>query len=385
MRETVGLYIRLLDRSYQKVNPKAKTQPEGTYHLRYQQNGKRLWRAVAGNDLNLAIACQKRQEAALLTATPMQPRPEAETRLTVDEAIAEYLTDMFDTKAPKTHGGSKRTLARFRQSCRREFLEDITEWDLQNFVRFLRTEDLSNRTIFNIFQGVNSFLRVHKILLGTSILKKLGGEYDTKIVTAYTKEEIAALFAACDEEERMVWEFFLTSGCREGEVAHTEWGDLDFTKCTLHVQPKPERGWKPKDREDRFVPLPRELMAKLQAKRNGAAANALVFPNGRGGVEGHFLRRLKLAGRRAGIESSLELHKFRKSFACWHSDNNVPVRALQGWLGHSSLVVTMSYLRGTEAGSETAQAAANSTFAVALARPHTRRQDNLVLGQTGLR
>jgi integrase/recombinase XerD len=364
MRETVGLYIRLLDRSYQKVNPKAKTQPEGTFHLRYLQNGKRIWRAIPGNDLNLAMACQKRQEAALLTATPMQPRPEVESRLTVDESTALYLSDMYDSKSPKTWGGSKRTLARFRKSCRREFLEDVTESDLQNFVRFLRTENLSNRTIFNVFQGVNSFLRVHKIFLGTAILKKLGGEYEEKVVVAYTKAEVAALLSVCDEAERLVWEFFLKSGCREGEVSHVEWGDLDFTKNVLHIQPKPERGWKPKDKEDRHVPISRELMVKLAAKRNGAAANALIFPNGQDGVEGHFLRRLKSAGKRAGIESSLELHKFRKSFACWHSDNNVPVRALMGWLGHSSLDVTMNYLKGTDACSAAAQAAANSTFEV---------------------
>ena len=365
MRETVGLYIRLVDRTYRKVNPKAKTQPEGKFCLRYRQNGKRIWRTVAGTDLNLAIACQRRQEASLLTAAPMRPRPEVETRLNVDEAIALYLSDLYDTKSPKTYGGSRRTLARFRKSCRREFLEDITEADLQQFVRFLRTENLSNRTIFNVFQGLNSFLRVHKIFLGSAILKKLGAEYADKIVVAYTKEEVAALLSVCNEQEKLVWQFFLTSGCREGEVAHTEWGDLDFTKNTLHIQPKPERSWRPKDKEDRFVPLPRELMAKLEAKRNGAAANALVFPNRDGNVQGHFLRQLKVAGKKAGIESRLELHKFRKSFACWHSDNNVPVRALMGWLGHSSLDVTMNYLKGTDAWSAAAQAAANSTFASA--------------------
>jgi integrase/recombinase XerD len=365
-RETVGLYIRLSsDRTYRKVNPKSKTQPAGTFCLRYKQHGKRIWRTVAGTDLNLAIACKKRQEAALITATPAQPRPEVESRLTVDESIALYLSDMYDSKSPKTYGGSRRTLARFRKSCRRDFLEDITEADLQLFVRFLRTENLSNRTIFNTFQGLNSFLRINKIFIGSPILKKLGGEYDEKVVTAYTKQEVAALLSACDEEDKLVWEFFLKSGCREGEVSHIEWTDLDFTRNTLHVQPKPERGWKPKDKEDRFVPIPRDLMAKLEARRNGAAANALVFPNRRGGCEGHFLRRLKLAGKRAGIESSLELHKFRRSFACWHSDNNVPPRALMGWLGHSSLTVTMSYLRGTDAASDTAQAAANSTFVFA--------------------
>ena len=85
MRETVGLYIRLVDRTYRKVNPKAKTQPEGKFCLRYRQNGKRIWRTVAGTDLNLAIACQRRQEASLLTAAPMRARPEVETRLNVSK------------------------------------------------------------------------------------------------------------------------------------------------------------------------------------------------------------------------------------------------------------------------------------------------------------
>ena len=63
-RETVGLYIRLSsDRTYRKVNPKSKTQPAGKFCLRYKHGGKRVWRTVAGTDLNLAIAVKKRQEA----------------------------------------------------------------------------------------------------------------------------------------------------------------------------------------------------------------------------------------------------------------------------------------------------------------------------------
>ncbi len=84
-RETVGLYIRLSsDRTYQKVNPRSKIQPAGKFCLRYKQHGKRIWRTVAGTDLNLAIACKKNQEIALLTASPMKPRPEADTRLKGD-------------------------------------------------------------------------------------------------------------------------------------------------------------------------------------------------------------------------------------------------------------------------------------------------------------
>ena len=34
-----------------------------------------------------------------------------------------------------------------------------------------------------------------------------------------------------------MWAFFWWSGCREGEVSHAEWCDLDFRKNVLHVQP----------------------------------------------------------------------------------------------------------------------------------------------------
>jgi hypothetical protein len=53
-------------------------------------------------------------------------------------------------------------------------------------------------------------------------------------------------------------------------VAHTEWCDLNFQKNVLHVQPKPDRGWKVKDREDRFMPIPASLMAKLKARQGKA-------------------------------------------------------------------------------------------------------------------
>lgn len=59
---------------------------------------------------------------------------------------------------------------------------------------------------------------------------------------------------------------------REGEVAFTEYNDLDFKANVLHIQPKPDRGFRLKGKkngdkstQDRFVLLP-ALMAKLQRR-----------------------------------------------------------------------------------------------------------------------
>jgi len=53
---------------------------------------------------------------------------------------------------------------------------------------------------------------------------------------------------------------------------------------------------------------------------------------------------------------SWELHRFRKTFACWHHERNrVSVNTLREWLGHESLDVTLAYLKGSDAASEPVQ------------------------------
>jgi integrase len=72
-------------------------------------------------------------------------------------------------------------------------------------------------------------------------------------------------------------------------VAHAEWCDLNFQKNVLHVEPKPGRGWKVKDREDRLMPIPASLMAKLKARQGKAQSHDLIFPAKNGGVQGHLI------------------------------------------------------------------------------------------------
>jgi integrase len=275
------------------------------------------------------------------------------------------LEDVKAGKAPKTYQARQRMLGLFQESCSKQFLDQITEQDCEHFIRFLRKKyngPKGARTVYNCFQGLNTFLRAQhpKIEIAGPLLGKL--DYDEKVVEAYTPAELKALFKACDAEERLVWEYFLWSGCREQEVSHAEWCDLDFTKNVLHVQPKPERNWKVKDREDRFVPIPPEVMAKLKAARDDAKPGDLIFPNDQGKPQGHFLRLLQNAVKDAGIGGKWELHKFRKTFASMHHESGVSVRTLQDWLGHSDLQTTMAYLKGSDAAAKHSQALVNKTF-----------------------
>ena len=54
----------------------------------------------------------------------------------------------------------------------------------------------------------------------------------------YEQEELYKLFKACNEEERLWFEFFLMTGMREQEVMYTYWSDVNFAASTVRVSHK---------------------------------------------------------------------------------------------------------------------------------------------------
>jgi integrase/recombinase XerD len=333
------------------------------YYVTWLQGTKQQFENVGKNAVD-AWQAKLSREALLQGVTGAAEQvAKSGKRVTVADAIEEFLADVKAGKSIKTHQARTRMLDLFKESCSKTYFDQLTEGDCQQFIRFLRKRYDSAkgaRTVYNCFQGLNTFLRSQKIFIAGELLGKL--DYDEKVVEAYTPSELKELFEACDSEERLVWEYFLGSGCREGEVAHAEWRDLDFQRNVLHVQPKPERGWKVKDREDRFVPIPAHVVAKLKAYRGKADAKDLIFPAENGGAQGHFLRILKNFVKENDIAGTWELHKFRKTFATLHHESGISVRTLQDWLGHADLETTMAYLKGSDAASAHSQAQVNRTF-----------------------
>ena len=65
----------------------------------------------------------------------------------------------------------------------------------------------------------------------------------------------------------------------------------------------------------------------------------LVFPNGKGKTDGHFLRKLKAIAKKAGVEGAV-LHRFRKSYADTLHEEGVSVTTIRVRFGHESLDMT---------------------------------------------
>jgi integrase len=105
-------------------------------------------------------------------------------------------------------------------------------------VKFLREHDsdLDDRTVHNIFETLNTFLRTRDILIAGKILAEL--DYAEKPPKPYSKQELKDMFTAIDDEEKLLYGLFLNSGVRDAEMQNTEYTDFNREKCTLHVQPK---------------------------------------------------------------------------------------------------------------------------------------------------
>jgi integrase/recombinase XerD len=192
--------------------------------------------------------------------------------------VADYLEETELTKKPKTLAAYRTALSYFTESCHELNLEDIDRMDLLKFCAFLRDEkEQAPRSEYNKFENLMAFLKANGIrgLVG----KNDWPRYTEEEPEMYEKEELGKLFAACDAEERLWYEFFLMTGMREQEVMYTYWSDVNFAASTVRVTHKPDRGWTPKAYKEREIPIPPTLAKSLKAwKAKADKTCSLVFP-----------------------------------------------------------------------------------------------------------
>ena len=122
-----------------------------------------------------------------------------------------YLDDIKSTKKPKTYAAYKTALDYFTECCTRGTVQEIQRGDLLKFSAFLRDKKkLSPRTCWNKFSNVMSFLKAQ----GTRglVSKNDWPRYVEDEPEVYEREELDKFFAACDQQERLWFEFFLMTG-----------------------------------------------------------------------------------------------------------------------------------------------------------------------------
>jgi integrase/recombinase XerD len=372
--------------------------PTGSFYLRHvNDNGKQEW-VAAGHTFAEATALRDKLLAhkhATKQGLTVEQAEDLENvgRVSVKEAAAKFLKAKEHT-AKRTVAAYRLALDCFIESLpsRVRFMDEVTEPTVRNYVDAMSTAGLSPKTIKNRVLVV-SFLLKHQGSKVKTNWKELP-EVEEQPVKVFEQNELRKVFQAMNDKEHSVFSFFLGSGCREQEVSHAEWSDLDLQHRIFTVSAKPEWGFAPKSHEARQIPLPEELVTMLKARKKHSDTK-LIFPNRDKRPNGHFLRILKRVALRAGLncghctgttskltgkdkdkiitkyhqrpngsdalEAKLNggkklsckdnpvceqwyLHRFRKTFATKMHHNGMRLIDLQKILGHRSLKTTERYL-----------------------------------------
>lgn len=211
---------------------------------------------------------------------------------------------------------------------------------------------------------------VSQLLKANGITKLLSNrdwpDYVEPIRSIYEPEEIQALLKACDEDERVLYLCYLLTGLRDKEMRYLTWRDIDLRTQAIRVTRKPLYGFKPKNKEEREVPVPASMIAALRKYKNSKKPlpDALVFPNESGRPDKRHEFKLKRIALNAKMNcgqciskhgnkcsegpycSKFFLHKFRHTFATRNLQDHIcDIKTLQNWMGHKDLASTMIYLK----------------------------------------
>lgn len=189
----------------------------------------------------------------------------------------------FGVRTPETYECRLGFLTEFKPDA---YMGEIDGDFIKGFRRFLRKhqKDLGDRTSYNITQAVSTFLIKNGRSVAKPILKEMS--FPPTEVIRYSEADLQKFFGACDEEEELIFKFFLHSMAREMEVAHCEVRDLKFDKSILHICPKPDKGFRLKGKRSGQakkgckVAIPSLFMARMKKFCAGKAPRDLIFTNG---------------------------------------------------------------------------------------------------------
>jgi integrase len=360
--------------------------PEGTYYLEWREQGKRHRKAIADFASVTEAARLKAVEVEAFKAG-MITRPAAQITplrngVTLAAAVDRYLAMVEVGRSHRTFISYRYTLRQLLvPSYKKVSADDVAREDILDFMARCYELGLGHRTVYDKLVVVLQFFKRQ----GKSGLVASSDwpRYVEKIRPIYEPEEIQSMLTHARADEAIFLKFMLSSGFRDQEAQHVCWRDLDFRQSHVRVTAKALWDFRPKNWEERVVPLPSVLidqLRRLKETRNALPAQ-LLFPNKRGNPNSENDTIVKRVADRAKLNCGqcvtkhgnrcaqgpychhFFLHKFRHTFATEHLRHGVDIRTLQTWLGHRDIQSTMVYLKGVQSKDALAKVNAGSLAA----------------------
>lgn len=252
----------------------------------------------------------------------------------------------------RTHAGYLRAVRKLADYCQTS-PDKITEAQLRKFFLHMKNDlHYAYGTLRVAFSGVKFFytrtcrrswktLATMKLQNVKTLPEVITREQVRRIIDATTTQRMEAYF----------WTVY-SLGLRMQESLNLQVGDIDGDRRLVHVH----RG---KGAEDRYVPLPTSTLHLLRQYWATHRHQRFLFPaDGRNhtgmstakttmsptAVQGA----IKKITRQINFGKKVSTHTLRHSYATHLLEAGVSLRAIQQYMGHSSLQTTMVYLHLTE-------------------------------------
>jgi len=283
----------------------------------------------------------RRKALEIQHALEMGVERRVDSNVSIERLVESYLAAVKARGvAPKTEWKYRADLGKLKDFCAhkgitlaRLFRED----DLCRYRAWLFEEGYAGKTV----QGA---VTVAKQVFKWGWRQRLLRDYALAAVTfpkakakpqpCFTSAQVDKLIEVADPEERLAFALMGYAGLRIGEAEALRWEDLHAEGgrySMIHVRRGGANG-RPKDREDRFVPVHPKIDCLLGPveRRPGA-----VLP---GVTERRLLKRLKHLCEVCEFEEAegFKLHSFRHHFASLCANHHIAYRKALAWLGHSS-------------------------------------------------
>ncbi|MCF6147527.1 MAG: tyrosine recombinase XerC [Candidatus Kuenenia sp.] len=230
-------------------------------------------------------------------------------------------------------------------------LSAVSRLQLRKYLAFLKKQNPSKSTVARKLASIRSlykFLCQHGILELNPVEHIKTPKLDKKLPKFMSINDAENLLDQPDEgklsglRDKAIMETLYSTGMRVSELVGMNIADIDFRSGVVKV-----RG---KGRKERILPIGNHALNAIQTylgKRR--AENTALFLNKFNGrlTERSVARMIEKYMKKGAMNLRVSPHTFRHSFATHLLDCGADLRAVQEFLGHSSLSTTQIYTHVT--------------------------------------
>ena len=233
--------------------------------------------------------------------------------------------------------------------------QNLSEADVRVFLLHQIVElEAASGTQSVLLSGIKFFFRT-TMPKDWKVLEQTKINYATTLPEVITQDQVFEMIDAAKSFriKCFIWITY-TLGLRVGEAVSLQVGDIDGRRMMVHIH----RG---KGAKDRYIPLPVATYHAMRAFWRTHRNPTFLFPaEGRDHQDGSTSttamsistaqNAIKQITKQLNFGKKVSCHTLRHSYATHLLEAGVSLKAIQKYLGHSSLQTTLVYLHLTEDG-----------------------------------